>query len=1404
MIQIYFGSDRTHNLQVDSLDETFGLVQHFLLKLSLMKQAEDGSYTFETGCTLSSEQKVVDLTDEQDSVVSNFYGDAIISGEPLEVQILRLIESKGKQGATSNDIASYFGMNALVLRTYIKAAIEAGYIIAEASVSKKTSQNIYIMKKFTIKSEDSNENKSDNSKLKHLSSNLKRIEFMKQVFQKHKIVTRHEIRPMMRAETGGQIMAQIDNKTLKRLLLSMCNDGELMHLVLKGTDNSSNKDLEIYYVPDCDKKTLERKVSLMKEHLKCSSSLDNAFEGAVQIYISGYQQFPNGVPDDFNFSGKFISIGGYIGPKAIFLQRFHLILSVLMYRWKVVAVLPSHLMNLKVWWEYVLKIPPPVSQDDGSYEIVDILNYIPINFLNYIQKGFEYDEFLSVMEHDTYPNYCIGQLPKHMIVILSRSIIHIINSCGKIIELLESMDLVEIKNKFDFTKKSIHGFRFNLRRAGMLLNTSSAPVHKHIFKGYNIRRIQNSRKIMVLDIKTTAGFIEFWSTAKDMCLSDSHNDNLAFSRNISEPAKSLRQVLSENKIECDQPEQFYHGSGTEQRLNKLYSELGPAGFQIKLFFNKRINWCHQMISPELKKRLFRPDIAVNNVCKPHDSLACISVPATESDSDDYHNYSKYKYKKKIKISIKKNAPGDKPKKVSAMLPKNIIPVSDRKRKRQNSKQGSKHSSGLQAAKRVRKKYRDDFDKKATSNKTTERVKFSVKEDDTIITWSVCLKVFGTPYNPNEARDLLHKCCPGEAADKTTESTKKRRYLLLERPEVKSRIVDLQVKGMAYKDSSHGNISNPSDLFCCQDEWVNDDFVVRTILPASFNEFIRGNKVVVPGTEKVNHVVVFLSEGYRNKRIQSFKDCKVSTVWQSLNISDDDKHIFSFMIMSVGSQESEHNEISYKLLRNFDEKDFIRVSEYMKRHQFIRKKKPKVDDKGALVEGKRLAISVEVSQSFYSPFPDSIITEKEMITSKSLLEFHYSDLTARHVHALSHLFYKNACKVIISGAIDPFVDQKKSEIVFQDIEMEEDLFADVHTKKNTFVSGFFSVQEAKSAGFQLSEKHISGRVKYKVHTPNDDDKVEGYEDLLGLKETSWPLPLKIFVDPVERKGTFKWNSVDLETGVLESTSIKCDFKSSPTALNSYKINLACAKLWSDESNLVKLFVEYCKQNELLILVTTGEEMLRRVFESEGKGLLEKELRSDIMGYYDVTESQVDEVIDICLNLEIILRVGFVDVIIIGRRFGEKWLITLSRGIRAEPLEPEAAALNVQMEKQEMETDFSKYFPLTRKPWRLMNTDVNCSLLAELVKSLVMYVYCYPGISKEHIDQRYHAHLSPLDSKEIIECLVVSNILKRCYDKPPSATLFSPTFPAVKLDKDITSTSIFIVTEDGLTNLAPFLL
>ena len=98
---------------------------------------------------------------------------------------------------------------------------------------------------------------------------------------------------------------------------------------------------------------------------------------------------------------------------------------------------------------------------------------------------------------------------------------------------------------------------------------------------------------------------------------------------------------------------------------------------------------------------------------------------------------------------------------------------------------------------------------------------------------------------------------------------------------------------------------------------------------------------------------------------------------------------------------------------------------------------------------------------------------------------------------------------------------------------------------------------------MSDKHISGRVDIKVHRDGGevDGKPDGYEELLGLKDHTSELPLKVFVcSTAEESDKFSWGRVDLETVTLGRRVTAPSRKYTPTEFNSYEVeNLTFKKL-----------------------------------------------------------------------------------------------------------------------------------------------------------------------------------------------------------------------------------------------------
>ena len=1387
-------------------------MKYFAIKILALQPSADQKYIVKNKAVAKFEKKELEPEIEPKHA---HYGDALIPGEPFMYQILQFIASKGDDGCTSNEVTAHFGIDQLLFRLAVKTLMSDGRIESTNTVSKKTNQFVYRLKKRSADDSARMESNEHFSHATHLSTNMERLQAIFEVFQKQKVLSRPEIRKFLRNEKFDSSFAQIDGKTLNRLLNTLCKEKKIIHLGLKGSV-PSDKELDMYYVADCSTEELQKRISIIKSRLEKPQSHE-AIEGLSHVYLHAYSSlnFPNPIPETFEGFGDYTSPGAFYGPKMVFVQQFHLMLSILIYRWPVSPIIPAHHLNLKDWWEYILKLDPILPNENGEYEVISFLNHFPIYFLKYFNKNWLYESFMEVMDDEVYSKRCIGQLPRDLLVNLSGSICHFCNSIAKFIELLEVMDLVEIKQKFDFSKKSLTGFKFQLRKSALLLNTAYAPINKEFFKGYNIRRIHDPKRVLVFKVSEFHGFVNFWSKAQEICLSGTFHEAVAFCRNIKEPARSFLQVLKEHNIPLDEPEQFYNSAGTAERLDTVYSELGPAGFMIKLMTNKRDHWC---ASIKTSRKPFRADIAVASVTRILDNSSASSLPSEkkDSDSDDYVVFKPKEKRKKGLLSkkvssktvskkkVKKEPSSQPPKKLPKEQPSSLsvpkgVPTGTRKR----TLSVGDHS----VAKRIRKKYRDELDVKINSMKTHERVKYTEKEDNIIIIWSVCMKIFGVTNSPQQTRNLLHNCCPKEAADKTEESSKKRRALLLERPEVLSRMVDLQAKGTAFRDIIRPKIDKAIDLFYRHGEWATDLFIVRSILPASFGDFIDKHEIKEFGAEPVNHLTVFLTEGYRNRRVLNFKECNVASVWNNPQFTDHHKHIFRILMLAVGTESPIHNDAAFKVIKSFEDEKLTGVTDYMYKHQILRRQKRKVSTDGKVTEAQRVAINMETTQCLYSPFPDEIISNPLDDSSENPLEVHYSELTPKILHNISEAYFDGHCKIIISGAINPFIENKKLESVFSNADSEDTAFTEIHTKRNTFFSGLSTIEEGRSLGFQLSEKHISGRLNYKVHSPNDDDKVEGYEELLGIKESSWPLPMKIFVSSSPPGGVFNWRSVDFENGTISDYSVTNNEGSfCPTELNSFELNKACLNNMSsfvNDDEKILSFVSVCCEKGLTDLTTPGKELLQKIFKSKQAGIAEKDVINDIMFKHKLSFEQISSLINLSISLEMVMRVGFIEPILVGKQHSASWLICMPCGSLNDSQAAEKEGEESKVSDQKLESDFMKYFPLAAKPWRSINSDINVTLLRDLTKSVVLFIYAYPGTSKKLIDKRYHAYMSPVDSQELLESLLFSEIIKRCWDKPPAPGLFTATAPTVTISRQITSASCFSVTDNGLKNFAAFL-
>ena len=1389
------------------MEESAASVLSFLLRYPVLEETETpGTYTLnkpELDCVF---EKIEKVTTEAEDVPVKSYTVGLVRGEPLEQQVIRQIALAGDAGASSLQICSELGIHTLIFRYSVKGLLAEGLIRTGMKTVAKTSMLCYFLadpKK--VLSNMAGRRGADQpemgmSKLTHLPSNIERMEVIYRVFQKHKLVSRPELRKLIRVDSGDDKFANIDSKTLTRLFTSFLKEGKLRKLIVKGSGDSLNgKSVEVYHLPSCSPEEIQAKVGLLTKSI--NRGVVTSEVGSYHMFLSQfYKRLKDPLPDSIISEESFTTQGVYHGTKTEFIQKFHLVLSVLIRRWPLSpAIHPDIMLELRDWWEYVLTIDPPKLQEDGTYEAIELVNLLPANFLvDYLTiRGTEFHNFKSFMESNDKHKFCVGQLPEKLIISVGHNIIHVLNGLGKVIELCGHVDLLKSGDKFDFSRKMILNFKFKLNDRLLLLDTKDSPIHRKVCRGYNIRRIDKRKKILVFDCTDVAGYMKYWCDAKDICLTGQINDTLSFSKNITYPARSLMQVLEVNGIATDQEESFYSSQGTLERLDCVYSELGPAGFQIRLFMNKRDNW---LLKASFKQRGFMPETCLNNITRPqNNSSQNTKLTDEESDSDDYAT-EKVKQKrermvpvKRFKRQISKDSSGSTEGKLNIKIKRApmSIPRPSRKRKRPTT------ISDLTKRNKTtkKKKYHDEIDVNIISERIFERVKFAEEEDYFILKWSACLQTCGEPHNPTDTRNLMHASCPDLSADKTVESIKKRKSLLLDRPESMSRIIDMQVKAMAFRNIATPKIRTARELFDRQDEWLGDHFVIRNILPTSKTDLMATFTVECPSNESLHHLTVFLTEGYRNKTVRSFKTSRVNSIWSNPAITDTQRHIYRLLMLTVSNRDAAHNETSHRMLKALPSNRCSEMSEYMYKHQVIRKLKRQYGARGELLERQKVGVAAEAKQCLYSPFPDELLNSSDPELMESLFEIHYSELSPNLLITIFQGFWREEKKVIISGAIDPFIDCKKTDVKFQDAESEDAMFTKIHTKKNTFFSGISSLEEGSSLGFHLSEKHIAGRPSSKISNHSEEEKPDGYEDLLGFKDSSWPIPLKLFFSPNKPSQNIRWDHLNLDSGTLDQIS-KTDDKqiSSVTSLSPYSLTVACNKALAgakDDGSVLKMFSHFCELNKgtSYNLVDPGKKFLMLVLDSRDTGIVKSSLWNTLLP--SASSDELSEILQICLNLELVLEVGYGETILIAKDHAVDWMLTL---------QPSAAIGDEHATKEE--DDLEAYFPVTAKSWRKVNTDLDLPLIKDLTKSLVLFIYAFPGVCKQLIDKRYHAFLSPVESKQVLETLLISDILKRDMDTPAPASVFSPSFPQIRLDKEITCKSCFSVTEEGLSNFHNF--
>ena len=175
---------------------------------------------------------------------------------------------------------------------------------------------------------------------------------------------------------------------------------------------------------------------------------------------------------------------------------------------------------------------------------------------------------------------------------------------------------------------------------------------------------------------------------------------------------------------------------------------------------------------------------------------------------------------------------------------------------------------------------------------------------------------------------------------------------------------------------------------------------------------------------------------------------------------------------------------------------------------------------------------------------------------------------------------------------------------------------------------------------------------------------------------------------------------------------------------------------DLEKQVNLFTSFCRSCEKENFINPGQELIAKVLNSREEGIKTSVLVESISSASKLTSAEVHMIITHCIDLDIILSVGFNEELLLGRQYSYDWVQGTSHTSRSRRDHSSNSPQNepAQPNQHKIESDFSKYFPLPLKPWRTVTSDTNIELLTDLSKSLVLFIYTCPGASKDLIDRR----------------------------------------------------------------------
>eukprot|EP00116_Pleurobrachia_bachei_P000603 sb/3460865/ len=1414
------------------------LTTSFLSRYGRIDRDEEGLFFVRDGVfpKITKKEPDEEVEDLGTPPIEDFFAHHI-PFEPTCVQFLHFAAAKAPPGGFSKSSANtYFGLEDLITRVILRMMMPNQITTGGYSDKNKTLEQLYVL--VSDGYGDVQEEKVD-SKQKHLVITSRRKEAISDIITSKGAATRSEIRQILREQGETRELSQIDGKTLNRIFGSLVKDGIVKMINVK----VSGKELAIYHSPDASKEIIDMKLEVIRETVsrsKCGANY--VIEGLVTMFVSNLLKFPDPIPESLFSEDSFTSDLVYKNPRARFLQEIHFVVSVIIRRWPVdEECLPEFLLVYLNWWQYMVEKAPPVPiQANGMYEVYDVMQFMPLKLVfHYNYRHTTFEKMRTLLGDPAYAHrFCFGQLPRDYIKDLHDRQLHLLNSTAKSFDYaLNLPGIIEVPGfGFDINGKMVTNLKFRMRDRILVLDTSNAPVRKDVNRGYNIRKIRKPQVILSLPNLTYQDFIGYWNKVEEICRSLSFSELASFKAQISDPLRGLGEVLFQHDIKMEQPPEYYNNKGMKERLGEIYSELGPAGFNLRFFFHRVDSWeigrknpnkfGHKPLQAALsmnrnvntncpysrrrskdapmssdeqyttlcRKRNFRKKSAVEKP-KPSKETKAKAKPVTEEKTEVGEAAAANKDDvTKQDAAVNSDAEKDKPvkrkrKRPSKAKPKPLpvptvmlsgsegsdwemegeLPKKEKIKiaaKRQPKKRQSFGAIKLPPTKKS--KQEED------SYSTKSRAKFSEEEDEILILWMTCCTIFDKPIEGPVMRNLLHKHIPHLATDKTVHSVMGHHHRVLNKAHVTNRIVDLKSNARAFMDRCPELCKTMEDLFDQRAEWATSYLQVRTVLPQKVSEFKANNQVVNLALDGRTHITLFCDPKNRAKRPQ-FLDIPVKDIWSDPTVSERQKQIYSKIILSLLTDTTDHNEASFKMLTSYDQNELSHVYDYMKKNRMLRRNKAAAPLSAKSGKQKPFGFTYETQCSFFEPYNHDLLRVGDLARPPEdpVDEIYYSTLTPRAVYDFFENLLSGCSKVIVSGSISPFIENKSFVEAFQNEETEDELYTSLHTKRNTFFSGIATLEEGRGYGFQLSEKHIGGRMNYKVYQPPESERmVDGYEELLGLKQSQWPVPLKIFSTRDTTNSSSFWSRVDLETGVLGKRKQDNEIKGGVCELKRLDVSEACeANIVKGEpkENIVKLFEQACKNLGKFHLVAPGKRLLETIFASTTKGRTLEELM--MVGSPD--RNITLEALQLCLDIEIVLKAGVTSIKYVSKKYGKHYLITMAddsvsmrggcrRGRSQSISEKDESTASTSSAKtadnpsdRVMESDFKKFFPLATKPWRSANSDISMSGLGSFLRSIILSIFHYPGITKALIDNRYHASLSPAQSTELLESLMQGN-------------------------------------------------